>query len=317
MNFKKPVVVTRASMLAIIVCITISGYDRLTSAKEAGEKPLVQVPVDATESKQKLFQRPVSAFVRDRFVAVQMSATGGGEKFGESWHGLFQAPSIVIKLASRKMTEIEVADFSFFSTGPGQHDACGKLVFRDVAGRICFDYMYGTGNPYPPQIVKYLDEDADEFVSADNIFKEADPAFLDFDKKGCVSAVTNREPLKGCVCFRDGRYAWERIRLDYSTQQKSYSFECDLTKSSAAVLDAVVPAESQLAGSPGLLPTEAIVGMEKMCEDFRKSHGERDIPGKTRRVVSPVTTSPSQAILKDADSVSQATSTSTATKTPS
>ena len=317
MNFKKLVVVVRASVLAMIVCITISGCDRLTSAKEASEKPLVQVAVDATESKQKLFECPVPTLVQDRFVAIQMSATGGGEKFGESWYGLFQAPSIVIKLASGKMTELEVADFSFFSTGPGHHDACEKLVFRDVAGRIFFDYVYRTGNPYPPQIVKYLDEDAGEFVSADNIFKEADPAFLDFDKKGCVDAVTNREPLKGYVCFRDGRYPWERIRLDYSHQQKSYSCECDLTKSPAAVLDAVVPAESQLAGLPGLLPTEAIIGMEKMCEDFRKSHRERNIPGKTRQVVSPATTSPSQAILKDADSVSQATSTSTATKTTS
>lgn len=308
--------VLRTSVLALTVSLTISACDKSGASKDAGGEPQVQAVLVAFEAQSKLFECPVPAFMRDRVAAIEINAKVGGEQNTETWAGVFEAHHLDIKLSSGKVTQIEMEEFTFVSTAPDRHEACEQFIFLDMAGRVFFSHGFGVSNPYPAQTVKYLDEDAGQFVSADTMFQNTDAAYLDFDKKGCVSAVVAREPVKAYICFRDGRFAWERKRLGFRIQHKYYSFDCDLTKSPATVLDTEVATPAQPTGLSGPLPIEAIVQMERMCEDFRQSHGERDIPGKSRQVVLPVALPQGQPTQKEADSAPQVTGTDTSTKIP-
>jgi hypothetical protein len=241
---------------AVLILAGLFATQQAAQASDEPKKNFECVPEKRLQSELKTIRLPsllnpegnpagyVGGFVADRLEFVRK---GGGSWFIELEGPLFFNPRSKVK-----------------------HTACENFAFRFMDDLVFFNYMHGTGNPYPAQQILVFDQKLKLLKLSPAMYKIFNQS-LNVDFRGdCIEVVGELRGDFELGCIRNGTYVVEKKTICFvHTNSKEYRVLCDTKSAPGLVLEL-----SEQLGTAGpktrLVPLAVPKKAEVICRDLQK-----------------------------------------------
>ncbi|MES2402094.1 MAG: hypothetical protein V4573_19035 [Pseudomonadota bacterium] len=178
---------------------------------------------------------PVPESLLGKVVAVRLSAERVGEppeKDQPPLEGGFGTNAVDLTLSNGANIPIRLDEPMFFSVKSHTvHTGCEQFRWKSLGDVTVFEYIYGTGNPYPPQQLMYSRGSPPKFKSLWELLTANEAAFYEIEKSNpaCLSGLAKGDGEVERWCYEDGKLNLNRKMLRQSFADGEYRFACDFS----------------------------------------------------------------------------------------
>lgn len=184
----------------------------------------------AADGSQKYFSCTPEKRLIGQLKAIRLPAQMASEGDPSSYKGMFATDRLELVFHNRPYVLINLFEpFVFTAQGRTQHDGCKAFTFHFMNELVFFDYIHGTGNPYPAQQILVFDQNLKPLAlppAMDKTFRDSLNVKFHGD---CISVVVESRAGLEFGCIRNRTYRVEKKTLFFSASgSKEYRVLCDI-----------------------------------------------------------------------------------------
>jgi hypothetical protein len=184
--------------------------------------------------------------VQGKTISVRLPAERSGEppeKGQPDLAGSFATDFVVLNLLDDFSVSIKLDEPLVFNVrSQALHTGCEQFKWKSMGDVTLFEYIHGTGNPYPAQQLMYARGTTPNFKNLWALLAGGEAAFYESvkDHPDCLAGLAKGDGEVERWCYADGKLEQTRKMFKVSHAEGEFRYTCDFSGDGPSMIEAFI-----------------------------------------------------------------------------